>query len=134
MSKPDPVTEAAPIDDEARAKEIARVAVLRIVVTVLGAVLVVLAIVVFSTLILRAVKGGGDKTVPSAAKPAASAPPAAGAASSIQPALPAGARVVSTALGDGRLAVTVEADGEIVTILFDAATLAETGRIRLPKP
>jgi hypothetical protein len=43
--------------------------------------------------------------------------------------LPAGGRVVSTALGDGKLAVTVEQPEGLVTILFDATSLRETGRI-----
>jgi hypothetical protein len=125
MAAPPP--DPAPIDDEARAREIARVAVLRIVVMVLGGILVALAVIVFSTLILRAVKGGSPK--PEAARPAA--PPSGAAPAVPAAALPAGARVLSTALGDGRLAVTVEAAGEVTVILFDAATLAETGRVVL---
>lgn len=124
---PDPQT--APVDDDARAREIARVAVLRIVVTLLGAILVVLAIVVFSTLILRAVKGGARPGADAPAAAAGSATPFAATAR-----LPEGARVLSTALGDGRLAVTVEAGGTLTTILFDAATGAETGRITLSRP
>jgi hypothetical protein len=120
-------TTQAPIDDEEKAREIARVAVLRIVVWVLGAILVVLAIVVFSTLILRAVKGKD------AAVPAASAPrvPAVDIPATVSAALPPGGRVVSTALGEGRLAVTVEAPDGTTVILFDLATRAETGRVRL---
>lgn len=123
----------APIDDETRAREIARVAVLRIVVTLLGAILVVLAIVVFSTLILRAVKGGGkpgtERPAAAADAPSSQMPPFAASGR-----LPEGARVVSTALGEGRLAVTVEAGGTLTTILFDLATGAETGRITLARP
>ncbi len=44
-------------------------------------------------------------------------------------ALPEGARVLSTAADGGRLIVTVEAGGRASLIVFDAATLAETGRL-----
>jgi hypothetical protein len=129
---PDPV-QSPPLDDAARAREAARVATLRIVVTVLGAVLVVLAVVVFSTLILRAVKGGKKTTE---ATPVASTTPAApdGAPFAATVSLPEGARVVSTALGEGRLAVTVEAGGSVTTILIDIATGREIGRVAFGRP
>jgi hypothetical protein len=122
-----------PPDDEAKAKEQARVTALKIVVIVLGAILIGLALVVFSTLIWRAVKGSGGSTSPATAARGEGARLAAPSVSigngSVQVPLPRGARIVSTSLGDGRLAVTIE-DGETATtILFDAATLVETGRI-----
>ena len=46
-------------------------------------------------------------------------------------AIPPGSRVVSTALAEGRLAVTVEAEGRFTVLLLDPATLAETGRVVL---
>ncbi len=45
--------------------------------------------------------------------------------------LPKGARVVSTAIGEGRLAVTVEIGGGYEVRFFDLATLKPRGRIRL---
>ena len=118
MSTPDTRPEA---DDDAKAREQTRLVALKIVVIVLGAILVALALVVFSTLIWRAVKGGG--------KPAAPVAASATALGSVAALLPAGGRVVSTALGDGKLAVTVEQPEGLVTILFDATSLRETGRI-----
>ncbi|MFO1150837.1 MAG: DUF6476 family protein [Alsobacter sp.] len=126
MTPPTPT----PIDDEDKARELARVAVLRIVVWVLGAILVALAIVVFSTLILRAVKGK-DAAAPGAAAPRV---PAVDLPATVTAALPPGGRVVSTALGEGRLAVTVEAPDGTTVILFDLATRAEAGRVRLIGP
>jgi hypothetical protein len=54
-------------------------------------------------------------------------PPAA----DIAVALPAGAKVVSTAIGDGRLALTVEVAGAIEVLTFDLHTLKPLGKIRL---
>jgi hypothetical protein len=56
-----------------------------------------------------------------------SAPPAA----EVNVRLPKGARVVSTALNDDRLAVTIEVGGQSEIHLFDARTLAPRGRLRL---
>jgi hypothetical protein len=56
-------------------------------------------------------------------------PPAAG-----QPpeaALPAGAKVLSTAVGDGHVVLTVEVDGAIELLSFDLRTLQPLGRVRL---
>jgi hypothetical protein len=44
--------------------------------------------------------------------------------------LPAGARVVASSLGDGRLAVTIEIDGRTEVRLFDLDTLQPRGRLR----
>jgi hypothetical protein len=116
-------------DDEAKAREQSRVMALKIVVIVLGAILVGLALVVFSTLIWRAVKGSGSAPAPAAATRPAGAPTATIGNGGVPAVLPRGAKIVSTALGDGKLAVTVEEGEAVTTILFDAATLAETGRI-----
>jgi hypothetical protein len=53
-------------------------------------------------------------------------------ASAIAAALPAGARVVSTAIGDGRIALTIELGGVNEVRLFDLKTLQPLGRI-VPK-
>jgi hypothetical protein len=44
-------------------------------------------------------------------------------------ALPNGARVISTAISDGRLAVTIELGGATEVHLFDLATLKPRGKI-----
>ncbi|MGH6663536.1 MAG: hypothetical protein ACREB2_01350 [Pseudolabrys sp.] len=49
-------------------------------------------------------------------------------------ALPAGAKVLSTAIGDGRIAVTVEVAGGVEVLTFDAGTLKPLGRLRLKAP
>ena len=46
-------------------------------------------------------------------------------------AIPAGAKVLSTAIGDGRLVVTVETNGAIELLSFDLNTLKPVGRVRL---
>lgn len=51
-------------------------------------------------------------------------------ASDIGAALPKGAKVISTAIGDGILAVTVETAAGIEIRTFDARTLTPTGRLR----
>jgi len=49
--------------------------------------------------------------------------------------LPAGARVLSTAVGDNRIVLTVEVGGAIELHTFDLDTLRPLGRIRLsPQP
>jgi hypothetical protein len=93
---------------------------MKIVVIALGAVLLLLATVVFSTLVLRIVKGGPPAQGPAAGQPV--------------PALPAGARILATSLGDGRLAVVYEAQGRQGVLLYDAATLAPVGRIEAAPP
>ena len=50
-------------------------------------------------------------------------------------ALPKGARVLSTAVADGKLAVTIEIAGAIEVRLFDFSTLEPRGRIQFaPAP
>jgi hypothetical protein len=44
--------------------------------------------------------------------------------------LPKGAKIVSTAVADGRIAVTVELGGTIEVRTFDLKTLKPTGRLR----
>jgi hypothetical protein len=56
-----------------------------------------------------------------------SPPPALDAA----PALPAGAKVLSSAVGDGRVVLTVEVDGAIELRTYDLQTLKPLGRARL---
>ena len=45
--------------------------------------------------------------------------------------LPAGTKVLSTAVGDGRIVLTVEIAGAIEIRVFDAQTLKPTGRLLL---
>ena len=60
-----------------------------------------------------------------------SAPPA----SEVAAALPAGAKVISSAVGDGRIVLTVEIAGSIELRIFDLNSLKALGRIRLaPQP
>jgi hypothetical protein len=60
-----------------------------------------------------------------------SAPPAADVAA----ALPAGAKVISSAVGDGRIVLTVEIEGHLELRIFDLNSLKALGRIRLaPQP
>ena len=60
-----------------------------------------------------------------------SAPPFA----DVTVALPAGAKVLSTAIGEGGLAVTIELAGSVEVRSFDLNTLRPLGIIRLaPKP
>jgi hypothetical protein len=45
--------------------------------------------------------------------------------------LPAGAKVLSSAIGDGRVVLTVEVNGAIEMLSFDLTTLKPLGRVRL---
>lgn len=47
------------------------------------------------------------------------------------PTLPAGAKVVSSAIGEGRLVLTIEAGGGLELLSFDLATLKPLARQRL---
>jgi hypothetical protein len=51
--------------------------------------------------------------------------------STISPTLPVGAKVLSSAIGEGRLVLTVEANGGIELLSFDLNTLKPVGRTRL---
>jgi hypothetical protein len=46
-------------------------------------------------------------------------------------ALPAGAKVISTSIGEGRIAVTIEAGGAVEVRLFDLKTMQPVGRLQL---
>ena len=48
--------------------------------------------------------------------------------------LPAGAKVLSTAVGDNRIVLTVEVDGAVELHTFDLGTLKPLGRMRLAPP
>lgn len=113
------------MSDEARAREETRVRRLRIVVIALGLVFLALALAVFSTLIVRAVKGGGEKKHAEAT----ALPSSAGGGPQTQAAIPPGSRVIATAVGDGKLALTVESDRRFITVIFDLSTMKETGRV-----
>lgn len=52
-------------------------------------------------------------------------PPAA----DVSATLPAGAKVISTAVGDGRIVLTVEIAGAVELRVFDARTLKPAGRL-----
>ncbi|MCK9908193.1 hypothetical protein MXD81_03570 [Microbacteriaceae bacterium K1510] len=63
-----------------------------------------------------------------------SAPPAATGTQAL-PSLPMGAKVVSSAIGEGRLVLTIEASGGLELLSFDLATLKPLARQRLsPQP
>jgi hypothetical protein len=57
--------------------------------------------------------------------------PAAGPATAVAVGLPAGAKVISSAIGEGRLILTVEVGGGIELLSFDLATLKPLARQRL---
>jgi hypothetical protein len=48
--------------------------------------------------------------------------------------LPAGAKVLSSAIGDGRVVLTVEINGAIELLSFDLNTLKPLARMRLAPP
>ena len=55
--------------------------------------------------------------------------------SAVAASLPAGARVLSTAVGDNRIVLTVEVDGAVELRTFDLESLRPLGRVRLsPQP
>jgi hypothetical protein len=51
--------------------------------------------------------------------------------STFSPTLPAGAKVLSSAIGEGRLVLTVDVNGAIELLSFDLDTLKPVGRTRL---
>ena len=53
------------------------------------------------------------------------------AVQSVSALLPAGTKVLSSAIGDGRLVLTVEINGAIELLSFDLNTLKPLGRVRL---
>jgi hypothetical protein len=52
----------------------------------------------------------------------------------VSPTLPAGAKVLSSAIGEGRLVLTVDINGAIELLSFDLNTLTPLGRTRLTLP
>ena len=61
----------------------------------------------------------------------APSPASAPAPANLAAALPAGAKVVSTAVGDGRIVLTLDVSGAIELMTFDAQTLRPLGHLRL---
>lgn len=55
-----------------------------------------------------------------------------GAPADVTASLPKGARVTTTAVGEGRIVVTIDVGGQIEVRTFDIKTLKPTGRLRLP--
>ncbi len=100
-----------PLEPEA-ARAVAQVRRLMIIAT---ATTFVAVAVVIGVIGYRVFKSGG------------SAPPAA----NVTATLPAGAKVVSTAVGDGRIVLTVEIAGAIELRSFDLHTLKPLGSVRL---
>ena len=61
--------------------------------------------------------------------------PGAAPVQAVEATLPVGAKVVSSAVGDGHVVLTVETAGAIELLSFDLQTLKALGRVRLaPKP
>ena len=60
-----------------------------------------------------------------------SAPAPGPAPADLTASLPAGAKVLSTAVGDGRIVLTLEVAGGIELMSFDAQTLKPLGQVRL---
>src|SRR5258708_934001 len=107
--------EEKPLDPEAaRAVTQVRRLMLIATATTFVAVAVVLGVIGY-----RVVKSGGSAPAPSDAVAQ----------------LPAGAKVVSTAVGDGRIVLTVEIAGALELRTFDLNTLKPVGRMRFaPAP
>jgi hypothetical protein len=55
-----------------------------------------------------------------------------GAPADVTAMLPKGARVIATAVGEGRIVVTIEIGGRIEMRTFDLRTLKPAGRLSLP--
>ena len=104
-----------PPDPQAQAANLAAIArVRRLMVATMGVTFIALA-VVLGIIGYRVFTAGGS--APANAELAA--------------VLPAGAKVISTAIGDGRLAVTIDVNGATEIRLFDLATLKPLGRLRV---
>jgi hypothetical protein len=54
-----------------------------------------------------------------------------GAPADVTASLPKGARVLATAVGEGRIVLTIDVGGQSEIRTFDARTLQPTGRLRL---
>jgi hypothetical protein len=114
------MTSEKPIDPEAAAV-VARVRKLMLIASVttfvaVGAVLAVIGYRVFHW---------------QGSAPGAGTPVSSGAGVVQVSELPAGAKVLSTAVGEGRLVLTLEIDGAIELRTFDLGTLKPVGRVRL---
>ncbi|WP_406854676.1 hypothetical protein ABEG18_19310 [Alsobacter sp. KACC 23698] len=125
-----PAADDDPATAAAKAKEASRLMALKMVVITLGVILVALLVVVFATLAIRAFRGSKPDAAALAPPPALPGE-ARPARPPVQAALPPGYRLVSTTLGDGRLAVTADGPDGALVILFDNRTMAEIGRIRV---
>ena len=100
-----------PLDPEA-ARVVARVRRLIVIATLTTFVAVAAVIAVIGYRVFK-----GEERVPST--------------SAVSAGLPAGTKVLSTAIGDGRLVITVEINGATELLSFDLKTLKPIGRIRL---
>ena len=100
-----------PLDPEA-ARIVAKV---RWLMIISGATTLVAVAVVFGVIGYRVFKAEGSAPSPA----------------DIASVLPPGAKVVSTAVADGRIVVTIETVGATEVRSFDLRTLAPLGRIRL---
>jgi hypothetical protein len=112
MSQPMPDDDEKPLDPEA-ARIVAKVRRLMMIAsaTTFVAVAVVLAVIGYRVFRIEG-----------------RAPPAF---AELDAALPAGAKVLSTVIGEGRIVLTVEVGGAVELRIFDLNTLKALGRIRL---
>jgi hypothetical protein len=115
---------ASKSEGEDWADQQARHTALKIVVIVLGVVMAMLAVVVLSTLVLRAVKPTGDGVAMQPSPVILDA----------KVLLPAGAWIVSTVAGEGRIIVVYAVSGRNAALVLDARTLATVGTIEAPAP
>lgn len=104
-----------PLDPEA-ARVVAKVRQLMMIATMTTFVAVAAVIAVIGYRVFR----GEERVQPAPAMSAV--------------ALPTGARVLSSAIGDGRLVLTVEINGAVELLSFDLATFKPVGRTRLAPP
>jgi hypothetical protein len=113
-----PMSDSSPVDSQ-QAEFIARVR--RLMLLTVGGTFLAVAVVVM--LIGYRLFRSGESAVKHATATAPVAPVAA--------TLPAGAKVLSSAVGDGHIVLTVEVDGAIELRSFDLKTLKPLGRLRL---
>ena len=107
MSNPNPTdADAAQVIAKAR----------RLMLTVMGATFLALAVVL--GIIGYRLFRSGESAIPAMMTPVAAT-------------LPAGAKVLSSAVGDGHIVLTVEINGAIELRTFDLKTLKPIGRLRL---
>jgi hypothetical protein len=99
--------------DPAAARVIARV---RRLMLISGATTLVAIAAVVGVIGYRIYRAGGSAPPPNPAD--------------VTALLPKGARIISTAVGQDRIAVTIEAGGAVEIRTFDLATLRPTGRLR----